>query len=196
MHYDWITNDNSDPKMLSKFPPLVSDKNALRSSRDKLSPIDVHKIQTLYQCEAISVPEVRSDSIDEVRLANITKRFMTETKINDISEALAEKYLETSLRLCGENHFWPVHYPLVEDEHPLYKLMCTPKRVASPKDEWYGKCRFSVECDDREKSYCVRPFFKRRGYCSKLGGSVGQSFNDWLFGWGQSIKDGFTMRND
>jgi hypothetical protein len=173
---------------LSKIPALVSEKNQLYSSRDKMTPIDIYKLQKLYKCQALTIPEVikERDSIEEERVEKINKRFKLETRFNGISDALAEKYLEKTYETCGIDHFWPVDYPLVESTHRFYKLMCTRKKAP------FGRCRFSVECND-EEAVCVRPFFKKRGFCTKFANeklnNFSQEANDLMFHWGTKVKD-------
>ncbi len=200
IHYNSNNFQKDDgPTLLSRVPALVSDKNEIHAKRDKMTPIDIYKIQKLYRCEALTIPEVirEHDSIEEDRIEKINKRFMLETRFNGISETLAEKYLEKTYETCGIDYAWPVDYPLVESNHRLYKLMCMRKKAPG------GRCRFSVECDD-EEAVCVRPFFKKRGFCVKFSNEKVNHFtqraNDLMFEWGIKVSDGvrnvFAKKNN
>ena len=157
--------------------------------RNGLSPIDIYKIQKLYKCEVLTIPEILSLDETEVDIEKIEKtknRFKLETGFNSVNESLADLYLSKTYETCGLNHVWPVDYPLVDSKHRLYKLMCIRKKPTM------GRCRYSIECDS-ENAFCVRPFFKRRGYCAKFSNKrvnqIGQLVNDKLFEYGKKVKD-------
>lgn len=63
------------------------------------------------------------------------------------------------------DHYWPVNYPLVDNDHWLYNLMCQPKRAR------YEKCRLSFECRG-ENSVCLRLFYMPTGFCAHSSNSV------------------------
>jgi len=201
--YDFhsITHYNSDalqlnkeiPTILSRIPALLSDQNQLYIQREKLSPIDIYKVQKLYKCSLIKAPRIvkyeDDDDTEHEALEKVKERFNTEAKFSSINETLIERYLKKTYETCGINHFWPHDYPLVKTEHELYKLICVHKKS-------YGEsCRFSLDCVDND-AICVRPFFIKAGVCFKLENEAlnnfGQSVNDKMYQAGKKIKD--TMK--
>lgn len=175
--------------MVSKVPILISGSNEIYHNRESLTPIDIYKIQKLYKCKTISIPELVSDA-DPARMEEIKKRFRTETNFNGISEELIERYLDHSFGICGLNRYWPVDYPMVNSTHRLYKLMCLKKKDIGQE------CRFSIECQD-DLSVCVRPFFKKVGYCIKTDNTkineISQTVNDSLLKYGKVVKDALSV---
>lgn len=186
---------NGQPTILSKIPVLISDNNEIHHVRDKLTPIDIFKLQKLYKCSSIDIPEIvhENDSIEEERMEKMRQRFKLEAKFNGIGEELVEKYLQKSYTTCGVEHYWPLSYPIVESDHRLYKLMCTRKK--SVKES----CRFSIECND-DFAVCVRPFFKKVGLCVRPNNEklneLSQTVNDSMFKLGNKMKSAFGQLKD
>jgi hypothetical protein len=181
---------NSEPTIVSKIPVLISDSNEIHHVREKLTPIDVYKIQRFYKCAHIPIPEIvkENDSIEDERMGKINERFRLEARFQSISEELIQAYLDKTYDSCGIEHYWPPNYPLVDSKHRLYKLMCQRKKQVKER------CRFSIECLD-EIAVCVRPFFINSGFCvrpenEKLN-KVTQVINDSMFKAGKSVKDAF-----
>lgn len=193
IHYNSDALQNHQkPTLISKVPILISSSNEIYYQRESLTPIDIYKIQKLYKCKTIKIPELIS-SIDPERAEEIKKRFRTEAYFNEINSELVERYLTHSFNLCGFNRYWPVDYPLVNSTHRLYKLMCQKKR------EIGEQCRFSIECQD-DLSVCVRPFFKKVGYCIKTDNikinEISQTLNDSLLKYGKVFKDAYiSLKN-
>jgi hypothetical protein len=68
-HYDSdaLQINSKSPTILSKIPALISDNFELFHKRETLSPIDIHKVQSLYKCKVITIPTIakEEDSIEE-----------------------------------------------------------------------------------------------------------------------------------
>ncbi|CAF0843490.1 unnamed protein product [Brachionus calyciflorus] len=185
IHYnsDALQNANK-PTLISKVPILLSDSNEIYHKREGMTPLDIYKIQRLYKCKALEIPDfITGISQDDERVEREKKRFKTEANFNSISNEMIEKYLNQTFSLCGGNYFWPLNYPLVESNHRLYKLICMKKK--SPGE----KCRFSIECNS--ESVCIRPFFKKVGYCIKIDNekinNLSQNVNDSMFEYGKKV---------
>lgn len=190
IHYNSNAFKKDDsPTILSKIPALYSDHNEIHLLRDRLSPIDIFKIQSLYKCRTLTIPVTlkENDAIEEERIDKINKRFNLETEFNNVDSDLASRYLEKTYEMCGIDYVWPVDYPLVESKHRLYKLLCQKKK--NPR----GRCRYSIECND-EEAFCLRPLFKKKGYCMKFNNeklnSISQTINDKMFEYGIKFKKG------
>ena len=67
--------------------------------------------------------------------------------------------------------------------------MCHRKKT--PGD----RCYFSIECND-EDAFCLRPFFKRRGYCIRISNdrlnSIAGKINDLAFQGATKVKSFLT----
>ncbi len=178
----------NSPTILSKIPALDSDQNEINHPRDKLTPIDIFKIQSLYKCNTLTIPSIikSADSIEEEKMEKISARLRIEARFNGVSDDLVEKYLEKTYDTCGVDHYWPPDYPLVESEHRLYKLMCLPKKTT------YERCRFSIECQD-EDAVCFRFLVRKKGHCVRFENDkvhrVVQKIND------KSYELGFTVKS-
>jgi hypothetical protein len=198
MHYDsnFFQKNFFKPTIVSKIPVLISESNEIYHDRDRLTPIDVYKIQRLYKCPTIPVPKIVTEKTgsmnvnddDDEQQRKIKERFYLEGKFSGTSDELLQRYLNKSYETCGVEHFWPPSYPLVESNHPLYKLMCLPKRKT------LKICRFSFECAG-EKSVCVQPFFINKGFClqpdSEPLNKASQILNDSAFKLGNKAKEIF-----
>lgn len=176
------------PTILSKPPILISDSNEIYHKRDKLTPIDVFKLQRLYKCQTIDKPEIITDlnEDDTERADKLKKRFRIEAKFNGITDDLVEKYLNQTFSYCGIKSFWPLNYPLIDKNHGLYKLICIKRKPVGER------CRFSIECQE-DTSTCIRPFFTKVGYCvnsnNQKFNEISQTVNDSLFEYGKKVKD-------
>lgn len=180
LHYN-----NPDAPKAEKSNMLYFDK--LDEYRNTLSTLDKYIVQTLYKCKQISMPDVElsEDNIEQENWDKIIERFRLEAEFNCISKDIVDKYLDKSYEMCGVSHTWPLSYPLLESKHPWYKLLCLNKKPHG------SRCRYSIECED-ETAVCVRPFYKRRGYCTRFTNqnlnSVSNTVNDWMFKIGNVVK--------
>lgn len=190
IHYDSnaMKNRNNGPTIVSKIPVLISETNEIYHHREKLTPIDVYKIQRFYKCNTIPIPEIvkEQDTLEEDKMNKINGRFRLEAQFDGISDDLIEKYLEKTYDTCGVEHYWPPNYPLVEVKHRLYKLMCSRKKGVKER------CRFSIECQD-ELAVCIRPFYIKSGFCvrpeNETLNRMTQVVNDSMFKFGRKVKD-------
>ena len=152
-HYDSnaMQKNINSATIISKYPALMS--NEIIINRSKLTKIDIYQVQRLYQCTTLRAPRiVRIREEHRSRIEKADKRFMIETEIHDIDPKLALKYLNKSHKLCGLEHYWPLNYPIIDQNHRHYKYSCIPK-VENKK-----ACRFSMQCLD-ERAFCIRLFF-------------------------------------
>jgi dGTP triphosphohydrolase len=146
--------------------------------RDRLSKIDIYKIQKVYGCDLIKLPHIEYyNETTSYLIEDINERFHIEAAFEQVDTLLVEEYLNKSNSFCGRNHFWPIDYPLVTDKNELYKLVCQEKKKLS------ATCQFSLECLD-EEAICVRFLFKKHGFCFKY------EDNDDINEFGQDINDG------
>lgn len=189
-HYnsDALQRNRHDLTILSKTPALVNDKNEIFFERNFLSNIDKIQIQRLYKCKEIEMPNIvkMKSFADEAKVQKLRDRFEIETSFESYDKNIVDKYLQRTIRTCGMNHFWPSEYPLVDQDHELYKLVCIKKRDIGER------CRFSLECMN-EEAVCIRIFFKRSGRCFKTDNQkinkYSQNVNDKLFKAGKKVKD-------
>lgn len=200
--YDFysITHYNSDsmqidpevPTITSRIRALISNDKKLFHSRDSLSPIDIYKIQKLYDCDVLTIPKTRpgNETLDELLLKTkkINARFHLEASFHKTTTfQVREEYLKKNYLTCGLDYFWPADYPIVDSKDPLYNLICIRKKKVNEP------CKFSIECKDGDAA-CVRVFFKKTGFCMRLFkdpklNKINQKINDKMFEAGKWIKN-------
>lgn len=175
----------SMPVITTKFDSLWNG-NLLADIPNKLSKLDVYKIQHEYECLTRKLPYIfyEYDEDDFELKADIEKRFMTEANFLRKDKMLIRSYLNKSFETCGMDHYWPYDYPLVTSTNKYYHYYCEEKKKPS------SKCLFSIECGPRDEAVCVRFFFKKTGTCAKLT-KVGNKVNDAFFKIGAKVKDIF-----
>jgi hypothetical protein len=97
--------DPNTPTITSKIQALLSDNQELFHNRENLSPIDIYKIQKLYNCKVITIPKVKINDggLEDilVKTAKINKRFKLEASLREISNELMDKYLKKNYETCG-----------------------------------------------------------------------------------------------
>lgn len=146
----------------SKYPSLLSNKN-LYHSKEELSPIDIYKIQKLYQCKTIDMPKIvyLNESLSNKNKTVLRElRFIVEASASSINKNVIDRYLRQTYDICGENHYWPYDYPLIDSRNDIYKLICMPKKKLD------DICRFSIECLD-DNAVCVRYRINKLPHCYK-----------------------------
>ena len=83
----------------------MSDNQELFHNRENLSPIDIYKIQKLYNCKVITIPKIKINEggLEDVlvKTAKINKRFKLEASLREISNDLMDKYLKKNYETCG-----------------------------------------------------------------------------------------------
>lgn len=174
---------------------LISENIERYTVWNVLTPIDIFKVQKLYECNSIDIPEIVHELywFDKYKMSQIRIRFRLEASFNGIGEELIEKYVEKTFKTCGLKHFWPVNYPIVESKHRLYTLMCIKKKTV------LETCMFSIECED-EYAVCVRPFFKKVGICVRPDNEqlnqLSRTVNDSMFIIGNTMKSAYGSIKD
>lgn len=85
--YHSVIHYNSDamqrerePTIISKQPVLISDGNEIYHTREKMTPIDIYKVQRFYKCPTLPIPEIlkEGDSIEAEKMEIIIERFKLE----------------------------------------------------------------------------------------------------------------------
>lgn len=84
--HSMINHQQSRPVNSEKPIVLLSDGNdyeADYSNRDRLSPLDVYKVQRFYSCAKIQIPDVMKagDSIEAEMIETIQTRFKLESEL-------------------------------------------------------------------------------------------------------------------
>lgn len=178
----------NEPTLVSKIPALLTKNNQIEIERRLLSNIDILQLQSMYNCKKLKSPKIIKEIDDEDRehREKQSKRFELEAAFLDLDANLTRRYLNKTYETCGMNHFWPADYPLVESNHKHYEYICIAKKKNNER------CFFSIECADDE-SVCMRPFFKKRGWCVNTGyddlNKINQKINDGIFENGKLVKD-------
>jgi hypothetical protein len=110
-----------------------------------------------------------------------------------INEEVVGKYLAKTYDVCGIDHYWPLNYPIVENNHNLYKLMCIRKKQVKES------CKFSLECID-ERAVCLRPFLWPTGFCVRPENdrlnTVVLTANDYMVKFGKKVKETYGKVKD
>lgn len=153
----------------SKYPSLLKEEK-IQIERDTLSLIDIIQIQRFYNCEQISLDNFKIVNITSMQLVeNLYGRFREETSNLKISRDLANKYFKRTIQTCGLYHYWPLDYPIVENNHELYKTVCLKKKG---KNE---PCKFTEECNIEKGFVCSKVLLKN-GVCRFLNSNPIRTF--------------------
>lgn len=97
IHYnsDALQKKDSEHTITSKTPVLLSEQNEIYHSREKLTPIDIYKVQKFYKCPTIPKPNIvkMGDMIEAERLETITNRFKLEAQLKVIKHNYSVSFL-------------------------------------------------------------------------------------------------------
>ena len=151
-HYpsSMFARDTAESAIESKFQSLINQKQI--DFAETLSPLDILQIQCFYKCRETPAPTIRgSVKIRADKQWKVGLRFLSEAAaVKEFNMSVAEQYLERTLETCGNSHFWPLKYPLIDNYDEHYTRVCVEKRALGES------CQFSIECEsgDCHKEKC------------------------------------------